>query len=50
MINIPNTFIQTLVEHEKDIAFIKICGVLVDILVKIAPDVYNSYVTTKNFA
>jgi hypothetical protein len=34
------------VEDEGDMAIIKIRGVLVDILVQIAPDVYKSYVTT----
>ena len=33
VIDIPNAFIQTRVEDEKDIAFIKIHGVVVDILV-----------------
>ena len=47
VIDTPNAFIQTQVEDEKDMAFIKICGVLVDILVEIAPDVYKSHVTTK---
>jgi hypothetical protein len=46
VIEIPNAFIQTRVEDEEDMAIIKICGVLVDKLVKIAPDVYKSYVTT----
>ena len=46
VIGIPNAFIQTRVEDEKDMAFIKIRGVLVDILVEIAPDVYKSHVTT----
>jgi len=46
VIDIPNAFVQTRVEDEKDMAFIKIRGVLVDILVDIAPDVYKSYVTT----
>jgi hypothetical protein len=45
VIDIPNGFFQMLVEDKKDIAFIKIHGVLVDILVKIAPDVYQSYAT-----
>jgi hypothetical protein len=45
VIDIPNAFVQTRVEDEKDMAFIKICGVLVDILVEIAPDVYQPYVT-----
>jgi hypothetical protein len=44
-IDIPNALIQTRVEGEKDMAFIKIGQVLVDILVDIAPDVYKSYVT-----
>ena len=34
VINIPNAFINTQVEDEKYMAFIKICGFLVDILVK----------------
>jgi hypothetical protein len=43
--DIPNAFVQTRVEKEKDMTFIKIFGVLVDILVEIAPDVYKSYVS-----
>ena len=43
IINIPNAFIQTWVEDEEDMAIIKIRGVLVDILIQIAPDVYKSY-------
>ncbi len=46
IIDIPNAFIQTRVEDEEDMAIIKICGVLVDILVQIAPDIYKSYITT----
>ena len=34
------------VEDEKDMAFINIRGVLVDILVEIAPDMNKSHVTT----
>ena len=45
VINIPNAFRQTRVEDEKDVAFIKIQGVLVDILVEIAPDIYKDYIT-----
>jgi hypothetical protein len=45
VINIPNVFIQTRVE-DGDMAIIKIRGVLVDILVQIAPNVYKSYITT----
>jgi hypothetical protein len=39
VVDIPNAFVQTRVENEKDVAFIKIRGILVDILVEIAPDV-----------
>jgi hypothetical protein len=46
VINIPNAFIQKQVEDKEDMAIIKIHGVLVDIIVQIAPDVYKSYVTT----
>jgi hypothetical protein len=46
VIDIPNAFIQTQVEDEGDMAIIEIRGVLVEILVKIAPDVYKSYVMT----
>ena len=45
VIDIPNAFIQTRVEYEKYMAFIKICGVLVYIMVEIAPDVYKLNVT-----
>jgi hypothetical protein len=45
VIDIPNAFIQTRVENEKDMATIKIRGVLVDILLEIAPEVYRSYAT-----
>ena len=46
VIDIPNAFVQTRIEDEKDMAIIKIRGVLVDILVKIDSDAYKSYVTT----
>jgi hypothetical protein len=45
VVDIPNVFVQTRVENKKDMAFVKICGVLVDILVEIAPDVYKPYVS-----
>jgi hypothetical protein len=44
-IDIPNAFIQTRIEDEKDMAIIKIRGVLADMLVEIAPEVYGAYVT-----
>jgi hypothetical protein len=46
VIDIPNAFIQTQIEDEKDMAIIKIKGVLVDMLLDIAPTVYTPYVTT----
>ena len=46
MIDIPNAFVQTRVEEEKDMAIIKLRGVLVVILVALAPDVYKSYTST----
>ena len=46
VIDIPNAFIQTRIEDEKDMAFIKIRGVLVDMLVELAPNVYKTYVST----
>jgi hypothetical protein len=48
VVDIPNAFVQTRVENEKDMAFIKIRGILVDILVEISPEAYNSYVSQDN--
>ncbi len=45
VVDIPNVFIQTVVEDKKDRAFICIHGLLVDILGSIAPDFYGPYVT-----
>ncbi len=44
IVDIPNAFVQTVVEDKKDRAFIHIRGPLVNILVTIAPDVYGPYV------
>jgi hypothetical protein len=44
-VDIPNAFVQTVVEDKKDRAFIHIHGPLVNILVTIAPYVYGPYVT-----
>jgi hypothetical protein len=44
--DIPNAFIQTRIDKEEDMAIIKIRGVLVDMLLDIAPDIYQPYVTT----
>ena len=46
MVDIPNEFIQTHVQHKKYMDIIKIRGVLVDILLGIAPFIHESYVTT----
>ncbi len=43
-VDIPNEINQTVVEDDKDRAFICIRGPLVDILGSIAPDVYGPYV------
>jgi hypothetical protein len=45
VVDIPNAFVQMRVENEKDMSFIKISGVLVDIMLEITPDVYKSYVS-----
>jgi hypothetical protein len=44
IVDIPNAFVQTVVKDEKDRAFIRIRGPLVNIMVSIAPDVYGPYV------
>jgi hypothetical protein len=45
VVDISNAFVQTRVENDKDMAFIKIQGILVEILVEIAPEAYKSYVS-----
>ena len=44
-VDIPNAFIQTRVEDEKDQCVIRLCGVLVDMLEDIAPRVYTPFIT-----
>ena len=44
IVDIPNALIQTEVTDENKRVIVCICGMLVDILVKIAPDVYKDYV------
>ena len=41
VIDIPDAFIQTSVENEKDMVYIRVRGVLVDLLIEIEPDVYG---------
>jgi len=45
VVDIPNAFIQMVVEDDKDKVVIRIRGMVVDMLVKIAPEVYSPYVT-----
>ncbi len=45
IINIPNEFIQTVVTDENKRDIVCICGMLVDIVMKIALDVYKDYIT-----
>ena len=45
VIDVPNAFIQTVVEDKNKRVIVRIRGMLVDILVKIAPEVYKDYVT-----
>ena len=48
VIDIPNAFIQILIDHEKYMAIIKIRRILVDTLIDIVPDVYGPYVPTNS--
>ena len=45
VIDIPNAFIQTRVDNPKDRVIIRMRGVVVDWLVKAAPEVYRPFVT-----
>ena len=44
IVDIPNAFIQTKVEHEKDMAIIRVRGYLVDVLCKIDSN-YKKFVS-----
>ena len=46
VIDIPNAFIQTVVKDKEKRVIIRLRGMLVDMLVKIAPAVYEDYVST----
>ena len=41
--DIPNAFIQTRAENEKYMVYIRVRGILVELLIEIAPDVYGPY-------
>ena len=45
MVDIPNAFIQTVVQDDKTKVVIRIHGTVVDMLLKIALEVYSPYVT-----
>jgi hypothetical protein len=45
IVDILNAFIQKWVEDKKDWVIIRICGVVVDWLTKIAPEVYTQYLS-----
>ena len=45
LVDIPNAFTQTRIEDEKDMAIIKVRGILVDMLEEIDPKTYKPYVT-----
>jgi hypothetical protein len=46
VVNVPNAFVQTVVDDEEHSIIICIRGPLVDVLVSIAPEVYGPYVST----
>ncbi len=45
-VDIPNAFMQTVIENEQDCVIIRIQGHLVDVLTRIAPEVYSEFATT----
>ena len=46
VIDITNDFIQIKIDNKKDMEIIKIHGILVEMILYIAPDIYGPYVTT----
>jgi hypothetical protein len=45
VVDIPNAFIQAKIEDKADMAVIKLRGILVDMLLDIAPNAYHPFVT-----
>ena len=45
VIDIPNAFVQTVIEDEKDKFIVQIRGELIDILCRLAPEVYGPFIT-----
>jgi hypothetical protein len=48
IVDIPNAFIQIVMENNEDKVVMRIRGHMVDVLVKVAPRVYGPYVSTDN--
>ncbi len=48
IVDIPNAFVQSIVEDEKYKVLIRIRGPLVDILVSITPNVYRPWVKSNS--
>ena len=46
VIDIPNAFVQTVIEDEKDKFIVRMRGEVVDILCKLSPETYKPFVTT----
>jgi hypothetical protein len=46
IVDIPNAFIQTVMEDDEDKVIMRIRGHMVDVLVKVAPKVYGPYMLT----
>jgi hypothetical protein len=46
IVDIPNAFIQTVMENNEDKVVMRIRGHMVDVLMKVAPRVYSPYVST----
>ncbi len=46
IVDIPNAFIQMVMENDEDKVVMRIGGHMVDVLVKVAPRVYGPYVST----
>ncbi len=46
IVDILNTFIQTVVENDEDKVVMRVRGHMVDVLVKVAPSMYGPYVST----
>ncbi len=46
IVDIPNAFIQTVMEDDNNKVVMRVRGYMVDVLVKVAPEVYGPYVLT----